>query len=124
MPGATVEIAGGVLVGELNVGNTDGNVVVVGVEALLFKGFPTGISQRWPGCPCGGFNPVVGAMLVEGFERGFTSGHINGAGKPLIGFLDTGVIVVTGLTIVDGCVDGMLINGAPTAISQRCPGLP
>ena len=28
-----------------------------------FKGAPTFISQRWPGCPCGGFMP--GAVVVD-----------------------------------------------------------
>jgi hypothetical protein len=51
MPGAAVEVAGDVRVGETKLGNADGDVVVAGVEALLFKGllfkgFPTAMSQR------------------------------------------------------------------------------
>ena len=67
---------------------------------------------------------MVGAMLVEGFDRGFTFGDIDGTGKVLVGFVDAGAIVGTGSTTVDGCAAGLLVNGAPTAISQRCPGLP
>jgi hypothetical protein len=37
-------------------------VAVVVVAGLLFKGSPTAISQRCPGCPCAGFIP--GAVLV------------------------------------------------------------
>ena len=36
--------------------------VVVAGAGLLFKGAPTAISQRWPGCPCGGFMP--GAVTI------------------------------------------------------------
>jgi hypothetical protein len=46
MPGATVELAGGVIVGEVKFGNADGKVVVVGVEAFPSRGFPTAMSQR------------------------------------------------------------------------------
>ena len=35
---------------------------VVAGAGLLFNGAPTEISQRWPGCPCGGFIP--GAVAV------------------------------------------------------------
>jgi hypothetical protein len=107
-------------------------VVVAGVEALLFKGllskgFPTAISQRWPGWPCRGFNPLIGTadgVMAAGFEAVCTSGPINGAREVPVGFVEAGVPDVTGLAIVDGDVIGLLLNGAPTAISQRCPGLP
>jgi hypothetical protein len=46
MPGATVELAGGVTVGEFKMGKPDGRVGVLSVEAVPFKGFPTAISQR------------------------------------------------------------------------------
>lgn len=46
MPDATVEFAGGVTVDEFKMGNPDGKVGVLSVDAVPFKGFPTAISQR------------------------------------------------------------------------------
>ena len=34
--------------------------------AALFSGAPSGISQRWPGCPCAGFSAAVVALPVAG----------------------------------------------------------
>jgi hypothetical protein len=74
-------------------------VVVIG---LLFRGWPTPISQRWLGWPCGGFMPgAVGAVV--------------------------GVTVVIGLLIFVfalGATVGLLLSGWPTAISHRWPGWP
>ena len=41
-----------------------GSVVAAGFAGAEFRGAPTAISQRWPGCPCGGFIP--GAVFVAG----------------------------------------------------------
>ena len=71
MPGAVLvlTVVGDVLTIEgvrfpgIVLGITDG---VVATAGLLFKGAPTAISQRWPGCPCGGFMP--GAVFTVDCE--------------------------------------------------------
>lgn len=95
---------------------------VVLAAGALFKGAPTAISQRCPGLPCSGFSPApVTGAVVAGVTVGVTVGVI-------VGLLITGADfwpfagkLMDGLAA--GCV-GLLSNGAPTAISQRCPGLP
>ena len=44
------------------------------LEGCEFKGAPTGISQRWPGCPCGGFKAGVAAVVVPAAGTGLTAG--------------------------------------------------
>ena len=34
------------------------------LPAGVFRGAPTGISQRWPGAPCSGFMPAVAVLVV------------------------------------------------------------
>lgn len=70
---------------------------------LLLSGAPTAISQRWPGCPCGGFFPAAVAPCVGGFTT-----------VP-IGCCCGWVVIVAGAAPV---------SGSPTFISQRWPGWP
>ena len=82
---------------------------VVFVLAGELSGCPTAISQRWPGCPCAGFNFPDEALVL------FAPGKVMGVGFTcvLIGLLVTGFEAVA-----------VLFNGAPTAIEQSCPGCP
>lgn len=81
------------------------------------KGAPTAMSQRWPGLPCSGFNPAPVITGVVGLAAGVCV-TVTGLGKVALGVMFTGEagVLVTAA--------GLLSNGAPTAISQRCPGLP
>ena len=71
---------------------------------LLSKGAPTAISQRCPGLPCSGFKPFPATVLL--FD------------------IVTGACFVTVEGVCVTVAAGLLSKGAPTAISQRCPGLP
>ena len=91
----------------------------------FFKGCPTAIAQSCPGSPCGGLMPggvddlpccpsIENVGGVAGFEVGVEKeGVIAGA-----------LLVVLLIVVVAGVVVGSESNGAPTGISQRCPGSP
>lgn len=51
--------------------------------ACPFRGAPTARSQRWPGCPWGGFTPVAGADVVTGawLLAGWLAGVVVTAGR-------------------------------------------
>ena len=79
------------------------------------SGWPTGMSQRWPGCPCGGFIPgAVAAGVDDVTGLGTTAAFPEFAG----GLLKTMLFPL--LPAALGADD----KGAPTAMSQRCPGCP
>ena len=61
MPGAVFVVVGTSFIVTCGCALTVVGCVATGA-GLLFKGAPTEISQRWPGCPCGGFIP--GAVAV------------------------------------------------------------
>ena len=65
------------------------------------------MAQSCPGCPCGGFIP--GAVAAGGVATGVCVGD--------------GVLNV-GAEVTAGAAAGGELSGAPTAISQRCPGWP
>lgn len=95
-------------------------VAVAGVRAgltggleltgLELSGAPTAISHRCPGSPCFGFNPdeVLDPALIFWFNV-----------MELFAGMATGVAVVVVVVL-----EGALLRGAPTAISQRWPGSP
>ena len=102
-------------------------VSIFGAAAAEFSGAPTAISQRWPGCPCGGFIP--GAVTTGCAEA---AGGCNNFGVPPVGAA-VGVILNDwlpeawfGLMVIAGwlVILAAEFSGAPTAISQRCPGCP
>lgn len=90
--------------GSLTTGVASTAVAVLFVGGEL-NGAPTDISQRCPGCPCGGFIP--GAVLTE------LCCTACGA--------ETGVELVVTTGDFEGVVAaaGAEFSGAPTAISQR-----
>ena len=80
---------------------------------LEFKGAPTAISQRWPGCPCAGLSAPAAtgeALLTAGLT----------ALLEITGFACIGAALCAGCCT---CI-GAEFRGAPTAISHRWPGAP
>jgi len=84
-----------------------GQVEPCSLAAYCFKGWPTAMEQSCPGWPCAGFSFTVdGCVLAAGIAA------------PWAG-------TTTGVTV--GCAAvfaGALLRGAPTLMSQRCPGWP
>lgn len=97
--------------------NERGVVVVAGVVGLLLSGAPTAISQRWPGCPCAGFMPGAVLLATVLVAAGIVAAGLEGNVVVTAGWL---VVTAPGVVLTVG----WLFNGAPTAISQRWPGLP
>ena len=80
------------------------------MTGALLSGWPTAISQRWPACPCAGFKPFAGGAADAAGCKGEAC--------------RTGVVLVVAIGEVVDLAAGGLFKGCPTAMSQRCPGLP
>ena len=85
-----------VVAGVLTVTGDAAVVALIVAAGGEFNGAPTAISQRWPGCPCEGFN----------------------WGEP------ASVFAVAVLVFLRFVFEGAEFKGAPTGISHRCPGWP
>ncbi len=92
----------------------------ISIPRIYFgKGAPTAISHLWPSCPCGGFIP--GAVGVAGCADGF---NIAGVAAGEAGVWLT-VTAFPGCGEIGGVAAfGGELKGAPTWMSQRCPGCP
>jgi hypothetical protein len=117
MPGATACVVAGVVIVGLVLTRegvkVDGAVVVVFMEGVavaavlgaLFRGAPTEISQRWPGCPCAGLSPaVVVPEVVTG------------------GAAVTGMLFVVGTTVVVAAGEvEIVVPLVPVAACEEVP---
>jgi hypothetical protein len=92
-----------------------------GIKNYFFRGAPTAIAQSCPGWPCGGFIP---GAVTAGVEEGTV---VIGVAE---GEAMEGAEVITGAVDMpageegDAGTAGAELRGAPTLMSQRCPGWP